>query len=41
MEKKKQIQMPHTYIISCGVILLAALLTGFVPLGKDEPRELT
>ena len=32
MEKKKQIQMPHTYVIIFGVILLAALLTVFVPL---------
>ena len=41
MEKKKQIQMPHTYIIIFGVILLAALLTVFVPLGKYETREIT
>ncbi len=41
MEKKKQFQMPHTYIIIFGVILLAALLTVFVPLGKYETKEIT
>ena len=33
MKEKKQIQMPHTYVIIFGVILLAAILTMFVPLG--------
>ena len=42
MEKKKKgIQMPHTYIIIFGVILLAALLTVFVPLGKYDTKEVT
>ncbi len=41
MEKKKQFQMPHTYIIIFGVILLAALLTVFVPLGRYETKEIT
>ncbi len=40
MEKKK-FQFPHTYIIIFGVILLAALLTVFVPLGKYETTEIT
>ena len=39
--KKKGIQMPHTYIIIFGVILLAALLTVFVPLGKYDTKEVT
>lgn len=42
MEKKKKgFQMPHTYIIIFGVILLAALLTVFIPLGKYETKEIT
>lgn len=40
MEKKK-FQFPHTYIIIFGVVLLAALLTVFVPLGKYETTEVT
>lgn len=41
MEKKKRFQMPHTYIIIFGVILLAALLTVFIPLGKYSTKEIT
>ncbi|MBR5267918.1 MAG: putative basic amino acid antiporter YfcC [Lachnospiraceae bacterium] len=41
MEEKKSFQMPHTYIIIFGVILLAALLTVFVPLGKYNTKEIT
>lgn len=42
MEKKKrQFKMPHTYIIIFGVILLAALLTVFIPLGKYETKEIS
>ena len=40
MEKKK-FQMPHTYIIIFGVILVAALLTCFIPLGKYDTKEIT
>ena len=40
MEKKK-FQMPHTYIIIFGVILIAALLTCFIPLGKYDTKEIT
>lgn len=40
-KQKKQFQMPHTYIIIFGVILLAALLTVFIPLGKYETKEVT
>ena len=36
MEKKKKFQMPHTYIIIFGVILFAAILTMFIPLGKYD-----
>lgn len=38
MEKKK-FQMPHTYIIIFGVILVAALLTCFIPLGKYDTKR--
>lgn len=40
-KKKKQFQMPHTYIIIFGVILFAALLTVFIPLGKYETKEIS
>lgn len=40
MEKKK-FQFPHTYIIIFGVVLLAALLTVFVPQGRFETTEVT
>ncbi len=40
MEKKKGFQMPHTYIIIFGVILFAALLTVFIPLGKYDTKEM-
>ena len=33
--------MPHTYIIIFFVILVAAVLTMFVPLGKYEQKEIT
>lgn len=41
MEKKKTIQMPHTYIIIFFVILLAALLTLFIPLGQYQTKEIS
>ncbi len=41
MEKKKKFQMPHTYIIIFCVILFAAILTMFIPLGKYETKEIT
>ncbi|MFR6332961.1 MAG: hypothetical protein ACLUOI_32120 [Eisenbergiella sp.] len=41
MEKKKEsFQMPHTYIIFF-VIVLAAALTLFIPLGQYETKEIT
>lgn len=40
MEKKKR-QFPHTYIIIFGVILVAALLTIFIPLGKYSTKDIT
>lgn len=40
MEKKK-FQFPHTYIIIFGVILVAAILTVFIPLGTYETKEIT
>ena len=39
MEKRK-FQMPHTYIIIFGVILVAALLTCFIPLGKYDTKDI-
>lgn len=42
MEKKKTgIQMPHTYIIIFLVIIMAAILTMFVPLGKYDTMDVT
>ena len=41
MEKKKRFQMPHTYIIIFFVILFAAVLTMFVPLGKYDTMEIS
>ena len=42
MEKKKQgIQMPHTYIIIFFVIIMAAVLTMFVPLGQYDTMDVT
>ena len=38
--KKKSFRMPHTYII-IFVILFAAILTMFIPLGKYETKEIT
>ena len=42
MEKKKRsFQMPHTFIIIFGVILFAAVLTMFIPLGQYDTKEIT
>lgn len=41
MEKKKSFQMPHTNIIIFFVIVLAAVLTLFIPLGQYETKEIT
>ena len=42
MEKtRKRFQMPHTYIIIFFVILFAAVLTMFVPLGKYDTMEIS
>ena len=40
-EKKRNLQMPHTYVIIFFVILFAAVLTMFVPLGQYETKEIT
>ena len=40
-KKKKRFQMPHTYIIIFFVILFAAVLTMFVPLGKYDTMEIS
>ena len=42
MENKKQgVSMPHTFIIIFGVILFAAVLTMFIPLGQYDTKEVT
>lgn len=38
---KKSIKMPHTYIIIFMVVVMAAVLTMFVPLGKYQTTEVT
>lgn len=40
-KKKKNFQMPHTYIIIFFVILFAAALTLFIPLGQYDTKEIT
>ena len=40
-EKKRKLQMPHTYVIIFFVILFAAVLTMFVPLGQYETKDIT
>ena len=37
---KKEIKMPHTYVIIFCVILLCALLTYLVPVGSFETQEI-
>ncbi len=39
--KKKGVSMPHTFIIIFGVILFAAVLTMFIPLGQYDTKEVT
>ena len=39
--KKKGVTMPHTFIIIFGVILFAAVLTMFNPLGQYDTKEVT
>ena len=39
--KKKKFEMPHTFVIIFGVVLLAAVLTMFIPLGRYETTEVT
>ena len=42
MEKKKKgVSMPHTFIVIFGVILFAAVLTMFIPLGQYDTKEVT
>ena len=40
-QKKKALQMPHTYVIIFAVILLCALLTYLVPVGSFTTEEVT
>ena len=39
--KKKEFHVPHTYVIIFGVIILAALLTLFIPLGQYDTQDIT
>ena len=39
--KKKGVSMPHTFIVIFGVILFAAVLTMFIPLGQYDTKEVT
>lgn len=39
--KKKKIEMPHTFVIIFGVVVLAALLTVFIPLGRFDTKEIS
>lgn len=41
MEKKKRFEMPHTYVIIFFVILFAAVLTMFIPIGTYQTEEIT
>ncbi|RKD76268.1 putative ion transporter superfamily protein YfcC [Sinobaca qinghaiensis] len=38
---KKGIQMPHTFVIIFGVVVLAALMTYLIPMGIFETEEVT
>ncbi|WP_444685838.1 putative basic amino acid antiporter YfcC [Alkalicoccus luteus] len=38
---KKGIQMPHTFVIIFGVVVLAALMTYLIPMGMFETEEVT
>lgn len=40
-KEKRGIQMPHTYVIIFGVIVLCALLTYLVPVGSFETQEVS
>ena len=40
-QKKKALQMPHTYVIIFAVILLCALLTYLVPVGSFTTEDVT
>ncbi|MDO4499949.1 MAG: putative basic amino acid antiporter YfcC [Erysipelotrichaceae bacterium] len=39
--KKKKFEMPHTFVIIFGVVMLAAILTMFIPLGRYQTKEIT
>lgn len=38
---KKKFEMPHTFVIIFCVVIFAALLTLFIPLGKYETKEIS
>ena len=39
--KKKKLEMPHTFVIIFCVVVLAAVLTMFIPLGKFDTKEIS
>ena len=42
MEKKKRsFQMPHTYVIIFFVVVAAAIMTLFIPIGTYQTKEIT
>ena len=38
-QKKKAIQMPHTYVIIFAVVVLCAVLTYLIPVGSFQTEE--
>ena len=40
-QKKKAIQMPHTYVIIFAVVVLCAVLTYLIPVGSFQTEEVT
>lgn len=40
-QKKKTIQMPHTYVIIFAVVVLCAVLTYLIPVGSFQTQEVS
>lgn len=41
MNRKKKFQMPHTFVIIFCVVIFAAVLTLFIPLGKYDTKQIS
>ena len=39
--KKKKFEMPHTFVIIFCVVIFAAVLTLFIPLGKYDTKQIS